>query len=142
MKLFFSPGACSLSPHIVLAEGGFNFTTEKVDLKAGTYAGGDYSKINPKGYVPALQLDNGEVLTEGAAIVQYLADKKPEAKLIPAVGTMERARCIEWLVFIASELHKGFGPLWNPTATEGEKSAAKDRLGKRFAYVNEKLKGK
>jgi len=142
MKLYISPGACSLSPHIVLREAGFHFTTEKVDLKTGTYAGGDYKKINPKGYVPALELDNGEILTEGSAIVQYLGDKKPDSGLLPAVGTMERARCVEWLTFIAAELHKGFGPLWNPASTDAEKSRAIDTLGKRIGFVDDALKGK
>lgn len=142
MKLYISPGACSLSPHIVLKEAGFNFTTEKVDLKASTYAGGDYKKINPKGYVPALELDNGEILTEGAAIVQYLADKKPDSGLMGAVGTMERARCIEWLTFISSEVHKGFSPLWNPTTPDSVKASTIDTLGKRIAYIDGALKGK
>lgn len=142
MKLYFSPGACSLSPHIVLREGGFSFTTEKVDLKTGKFSGGDFTKINPKGYVPALELDNGEVLTEGAAIVQYLAEKKPEAKLLPAMGTMERARGLEWLVYIATELHKGFGPLWNPITPEEMKPKIKEMLGKRIDYVNAHLKGR
>lgn len=142
MKLYYSPGACSLSPHIVLNEAGFQFTAEKVDLKTGKYAGGEFSKVNPKGYVPTLQLDNGEVLTEGSAIVQYLADKKPEAKLIPAVGTLERFRCVEWLAYIATELHKGFGPLFNPTSSEAEKAAARERLVKRVGYLDSQLTGK
>lgn len=142
MKLYFSPGACSLSPHIVLREAGFTFTTEKVDLRAGKFSGGDYAKINPKGYVPALELDNGEILTEGAALVQYLADKKPETALLPAVGTMERARCIEWLTYISTELHKNFSPLWNPAITEGERTKALDLLGKRIGFVNDALKGR
>lgn len=142
MKLFYSPGACSLAPHIVLREAGFNFTLEKVDLRAGKYSGGEYAKVNPKGYVPAIQLDNGEVLTEGAAIVQYLGDKKPESGLLPAVGSMERFRCIEWLTYISSELHKGFGPLWNPASSDDEKARATEALGKRIAYVNEKLQGR
>ncbi len=142
MKLYISPGACSLSPHIVLKEAGFNFTTEKVDLKAGTYSGGDFKKINPKGYVPALELDNGEILTEGAAIVQYLADKKPDSGLMGAVGTMERARCIEWLTFISSEIHKGFSPLWNPTTPDAVKASAIDTLGKRIGFIDGALKGK
>jgi glutathione S-transferase len=142
MKLYYSPGSCSLSPHIVLNEGGFAFTAEKVDLKTGKYSGGDFSKVNPKGYVPVLQLDNGEVLTEGAAIVQYLADKKPEAKLIPVAGTLERFRCVEWLTFISTELHKGFGPLWNSASSESEKSAAKEKLVKRVGYLDGQLAGK
>jgi len=142
MKLYYAPGACSMSPHIVLNEGGFQYTPEKVDLKNDSYSGGKFSTLNPKGYVPALQLDNGELLTEGAAIVQYLGDKKPEAKLIPAVGTMERARCVEWLTYISSELHKGFGPLFYPTTSDADKAAAKDKLGKRIGYLDSQLKGR
>ncbi len=142
MKLYFSSGACSLSPHIVLCEGGFTFATESVDLRTGKYGGGEFTKINPKGYVPALELDNGEILTEGSAIVQYLADKKPEAKLIPAVGTLERARCIEWLTFIATELHKGFSPLWNPATSPEMKAKVLDAVGKRIDWVNTQLKGR
>ena len=112
MKLFYSPGACSLSPHIVLRETGVPVTLEKVDLKNGQWSGGDFTKINPLGYVPALQLESGDVLTEGAAIVQFLADKRPETKLLAAVGTMDRVRCIEWLTFVSTELHKGFCSLF------------------------------
>ena len=115
MKLYFAPGACSLSPHIALAESGLAFDTEKVDLKAKTTKSGkNYRDINPKGSVPALQLDNGEVLTEGPAIVQYIADQKPEAKLAPPTGTLERYRLQEWLNYISSELHKSFSPLFKP----------------------------
>lgn len=142
MKLYYGSGACSLAPHIVLREAGFNFTLEKVDLRAGKYSGGEFTKINPKGYVPALELDNGEILTEGAAINQYLAEKKPESGLLPAVGTMERARCLEWMTFISSEIHKGFSPLWNPKSSEETKAMAKELLGKRFGWLNEQLKGK
>ena len=115
MKLYYSPGACSLSPHIVLREAGLAFqpvlaSTKTHKLQDGT----DYYSINPKGYVPLLELDNGERLTEGPAILQYIADKAPEKKLAPPYGTMERYRVQEWLNFITSELHKGFGVLFNP----------------------------
>src|SRR5215813_7520207 len=109
MKLYFSPGACSLSPHIVLREGGFTFDLEQVHLGSHkTKSGDDYYTINPKGYVPALKLDDGHVLTEGPAIVQYLADQKPSQKLAPPNGTFERYRLQEWLNFISTEVHKAF----------------------------------
>ena len=113
MKLFFKPGACSLSPHIVLRELGLPFETERVDTKAQkTASGKDFRTLNPKGYVPTLQTDDGQVLTEGAVIVQYLADRKPDAQLAPAAGTMDRYRLQEWLNYIASELHKSYSPLF------------------------------
>jgi glutathione S-transferase len=142
MNLYFSPGACSLSPHIVLREAGLKFDTEKVSLAdKKTEKGTDYTTINAKGYVPALQLDNGEVLTEGPAIVQYLADKAPEKKLAPPAGSMERYRLMEWLNFISTEVHKNFGPLFKPTTPEETKQAARDMLAKRLAFVAQKLEG-
>ncbi len=143
MKLFFSPGACSLSPHIALLEAGLPVELVKVDLKTKQMAdGGDFTAINPKGYVPTVQLDSGEVLTEGPAIVQYIADQKPESGLAPANGTMARYRLQEWLTFINSELHKTFGALFNPTAPAETKDAAKALLAKRFEYVVSQLQGK
>jgi glutathione S-transferase len=143
MKLYFSPGACSLSPHIVLLEAGLPFTTDQVDLRNKTTASGaDYRAINPKGYVPALELPDGSLLTEGPAIVQYLADHAPGANLIPAVGTIERYRVLEWLNFITAELHKNFGPLFNPASSEDMKKAARDNLANRFGYVARMLEGK
>ena len=143
MKLFFSPGACSLSPHIVLREAGLPFELAKVDLATKKMEdGGDYRSINPKGYVPALGLDNGEVLTEGPAITQYLADRVPEKKLAPAAGTMERYRLQEWLNFISSELHKSFGALFNPKASEHWKAAARELLDRRIGYVAAQLEGR
>jgi len=140
MKLYYSPGACSLAPHIVAREAGLPITLEKVDLsKHTTEAGEDFRAINPKGYVPAITIQDGSLLTEAAAIIQYLADQKPEANLAPANGTAERYRLIEWITFISSEIHKGFGPLWNPTTPDSVKSAAKDRLATRFAYLDERL---
>lgn len=143
MKLYLSPGACSLSPHIVLREAGLTFETEKVNLKTKeTETGGDYRTVNPKGSVPALKLDNGEVLTEGPVIVQYLADSAPAAKLAPASGTKERYRLQEWLNYITSELHKGFSPLFNPKAPDEWKSIVKENLGVRFDYLSKRLDGK
>lgn len=143
MKLFLKPGACSLSPHIVLEELGLKYETETVDLKGKkTGSGGDYLAINPKGYVPALQLDNGYVLTEGPAIVQYLADLKPEKKLAPANGTLERYQVQSWLTFIGTELHKNFGPLFNPASSQDWKDAGRAAIERRLAYVNEQLAGK
>jgi glutathione S-transferase len=143
MKLYFSPGACSLSPHIVLLEAGLAFTTERVDLGTKkTASGADYNAINPKGYVPALELKDGVVLTEGPAIVQYLADLAPASKLAPAAGTLERYQVMEWLNFIGTELHKNFGPLFNPAATEEMKAAARNNLTKRFGYVARQLDGR
>jgi glutathione S-transferase len=143
MKLYFSPGACSLSPHIVLLEAGMRFTTERVDLgKKLTASGADFRAINPKGYVPALEMDDGSVLTEGPAIVQYLADQAPGSKLLPPVGAIARYRVVEWLNFISAELHKNFGALFNPTATDDMKQAARGNIANRLAYVSRQLEGK
>lgn len=143
MKLYFKAGACSLSPHIVLEETGLPYTTESVDLKTKvTASGADYWAINPKGYVPALQLDNGELLTEGPAIVQYLADQVPAKKLAPANGTLERYRLQSWLTFIGTEMHKSFSPFFNPAAGDDWKAAAKALLERRYEYVNQQLEGK
>lgn len=133
MKLYFAPGACSLSPHIVLRELGIDFTPVKVDLAAKTTAdGADFKAINPKGYVPAIELDNGQVLTEGPAIVQFLADSKPEAGLAPAAGTWERYRLQEMLNFISTEIHKQFSPLFNAANPDSVKDAQKAKLAQRF----------
>ena len=140
MKLYYAPGACSLSPHIVAREAGLRLDLEKVDLRSGkTETGAAFAEINPKGYVPALSLDNGEVLTEVSALVQYVADQAPQAALMPAAGTDERYRVLEWLGFISTEIHKGFGPLWNPGTPDSMKAATKDRLASRFAYLDEIL---
>src|SRR5438874_13136747 len=126
MKLYFSPGACSLSPHIALLEAGLEFKLERVDLRAKQLeSGADFLTINPKGYVPALELKDGAVLTEGPAIVQFIADLAPDRQLAPANGTLERYRLIEWLNFISTELHKSFSPLFRPTSTEEMKEAAR-----------------
>jgi glutathione S-transferase len=143
MKLYMSPGACSLSPHIVVSETGLNVELEKVNLaEHKTASGEDYMTINPKGYVPALRLDDGSVLTEGPAIVQYLADQKPGSGLIPAAGSVDRYRVQEWLNFIGTELHKNFGALFNKATPDATKEGAKANITKRLAYLNEKLAGK
>ncbi|WP_237068178.1 glutathione transferase GstA [Microbulbifer guangxiensis] len=141
MKLFYSPGACSLSPHIVACELGMPLDLVKVDLKNKTLeGGGDFSEINPKGYVPVLQLDGGERLTEGPAIVQFLAEQKPEAALLPEPGNLNRYRVQEWLNYISTELHKTFVPLfWN--GSDEQKAAARDKLAERFRYVDSQLTG-
>lgn len=139
MKLYFSPGACSLSPHIVLREAGVPFELEQVTLSTKkTSTGADFNAINPKGYVPALALDDGQVLTEGPAIVQYVADLRPEAKLAPS-GGLPRARLQEWLNFISTEVHKGFGPLFNPKTPDDARQATIEKLGTRFDYVVKSL---
>ncbi len=139
MKLYYSPGACSLAPHILLREAGLACDLERVDLGTKkTAAGEDFLRINPKGYVPALVLDDGNVLTEVAVISQYLADQAPAAHLLPASG-MARYRALEWLNFIATEIHKGVGPLWNPAMPEEAKALARARLGERLAIVNAAL---
>ncbi len=143
MKLYYSPGACSLSPHIVLNEGGFTYDTERVDLATKvTETGADYTTINPNGYVPALLLNDGQVLTEGPAITQYLADRVPETRLAPPAGTIERYRLMEWLNFISTELHKGFGPLFNPRTPDAWKDIVKAQLARRFDSVSARLEGK
>ena len=140
MKLYYSPGACSLSPHIVLNEVGLPFEKVKVDTRAKTMeGGGDFLQVNPLGYVPVLELDDGTRLTEGPAIVQYIADKVPEKGLAPPNGTLERTRLQTWLNFVTSELHKGFSPLFNPTMPEEAKKYFRERLGTRFAYVDKHL---
>ncbi len=140
MKLFYAPGACSLSPHIVLRELGLPFALEAVDLKTKrTESGADFTAINPKGYVPALQLEDGEVLTEGAAIVQYLADKHAPGTLAPVAGTVERARLNGHLSFISAELHKAFGPLFNPALTPEAREAAVANIGRKLDILEKVL---
>jgi glutathione S-transferase len=137
MELYYVGGACSLAPHIVLNELGLPARLNKVDLGKGRTADGrDFKTVNPKGYVPALQLDNGEVLTEVAAILQYLVDQAPNRGLAPVAGTFERYRFIEWLTFVSSEIHKGFGPLWSPTIPAETRTATIEKLGKRFGYLD------
>ena len=143
MKLYYSPGACSLSPHIALLEAGLPFTLVMASTKTKKLAdGSDYLAINPKGQVPTLELDDGQRLTEGPAIVQYIADKAPEKKLAPPYGTMERYRVQEWLNFITSELHKGFGVLFNPAMPEEAKAVMRTKLGDRLKWVDSQLEGR
>ena len=139
MKLYYAPGACSLAPHIALSEAGVAYTTERVDLGAHTYGNGaDYYGVNPKGYVPVLELDNGERLTEVAVILQYIADRKP-GTLAPAFGSLERYRQMEWLNFIATEIHKGLAPLWKPTTPEDYRQVVLEAVGRRFDFVAQAL---
>ena len=141
MKLYYSPGACSLSPHIALREAGLNFDLVKVDLGSKeTSEGGDYRKINPKGYVPALAMDDGKVLTEGPAIVQWIADQRPSAGLAPANGTFERYKLQEWLNFITSEMHKAFGSLFNKALPEEAKKMTKEKIATRLKWLDEQFK--
>lgn len=143
MKLFLKPGACSLSPHIVLEELGLPYETEVVDLaKKTTASGQDYLAINPKGYVPALLLDGGELLTEGPAIVQYLADLAPEKQLAPANGSVARYQLQAWLTFIGTEVHKSFTPFFKPDSTPEMKDVARANLERRLGYINTELAGR
>jgi glutathione S-transferase len=140
MKLYYSPGACSQAAHIVLHETGFSHDSVRVDLRAKTIEdGSDFLRINPKGAVPALELENGEVLTENAVILQYLGDRSGSSDLFPPLGDFRRYRVLEWLNFVATELHKGFGPLWNPRAATEWKQATRDLLAKKFDYVEQQL---
>ena len=139
MKLYYSPAACSLAPHIALEELGLAYDLVRVDLRTHKLANGiDYYTINPKGYVPVLELDTGERLTEAAVILQYLADRKPGV-LAPAYGTMERYRLNEWLHFISTEIHKQFGPLWHAETPDATKATQRATLGKRFDFVAKAL---
>lgn len=140
MKLYYSPGACSHAPHILLREAGLDFTLEKVDLaEKRTESGADFRKINPHGYVPALELKDGTVLTEGPAIDQYIADLVPAKKLAPANGTPERYKLQSWLNFISTELHKQVSPLFNKAVPEEYKAMAKEKLATRFDALNAHL---
>jgi len=143
MKLYFSPGACSLAPHIVLEESGLAYETVLASTKTHQLVDGtDYYTINPKGQVPLLELDSGERLTEGPAIVQYIADQVPAKQLAPANGTMPRYRVQEWLNFITSELHKGFGAVFNPAMPEDGKAVMRARVLSRLTWVDAQLEGK
>ncbi|HWM66965.1 MAG TPA: glutathione transferase GstA [Steroidobacteraceae bacterium] len=135
MKLYISPGTCSMASNIALHEAGIQFEVSKVDKRTKRVDGVDFLTINPKGYVPALLLDNGQLLTENVVVLQYIADLNPAAKLAPAAGTMERYRLQEWLSFINSELHKSFTPLFSTEATADTKTYARNYLAKRLAYV-------
>ena len=143
MKLYYKPGACSLAPHIVACEAGLPVELISVDLiQKKLDDGADYFAVNPNGYVPALDMGEGPVLTEASVIVQYLADQKPEAQLMPQAGRMERYRAQQWLAFIATELHKQFSPLFKPNTPDATKDIQKELLAKRFAYLDKALAGK
>ena len=143
MKLYYAPGACSLASHIALHETGLAFEIEKVDFATKkTASGEDFNQVNPKSYVPTIILNDGSILTEGGAILQYIADQQPDAGLAPKAGTMERYRLQEWLTFIGTEIHKTFSPLFNKAATEEVKNNARNLLAKRLGYVETQLAGK
>ncbi|EHL23124.1 MULTISPECIES: glutathione transferase GstA [unclassified Acidovorax] len=143
MKLYYSPGACSLSPHIALQEAGLAYTPVLASTKSHKLQDGtDFYTINALGYVPVLELDNGERLREGPAIVQYIADQVPDKQLAPANGTLARYRLQEWLTFIGTELHKGFSPLFNPATPEDYKPMVRERLLQRLQWVDSQLAGK
>jgi glutathione S-transferase len=143
MKLYYSPGACSLSPHIALREAGIAFEPVLTNLrKHELQDGGNYYDINPLGYVPMLELDDGTRLREGPAILQYVADQAPTRNLAPANGTLQRYRLQEWLTFIGTEIHKGFSPLFNPEMPDAAKTIAKNRLASRYQWLDSQLEGK
>lgn len=142
MLLYYSPGACSQAPHILLHELGLDHDSMRVDLKTKTLDdGGDYRAINPKGSVPALRLDDGEVLTENAVVLQYLGDRSGRADVLPPVGEMRRYRVLEWVNFITTELHKSFSPLFKPDAGDEVKSFFRDQIAQRFDYVDGRIGG-
>jgi glutathione S-transferase len=142
MKLYFSPAACSLAAHIALVEARLDFRLERVDLRSKrTATGADYLSINTKGAVPALELKDGTVLTEGPAVLQFVADRAPDRGLVPAHGTLERYRLVEWLNFIATELHKNFSPLFNPALPEEAKDASRANLRRHVGWVAGQLEG-
>jgi glutathione S-transferase len=140
MKLYFAPGACSLSPHIVMREAGMKFDLEQVNnQEKKTKSGVDYWTVNGKGQVPVLEFDDGERLTEGPVIAQWIADQNPSAGLVPPTGTLDRYRVQEWLNFTTSELHKSFGPIFRPTTPEEYKKISKENLGKQFDWLDKQL---
>jgi len=137
MKLYFAPGACSLSPHIVLREAGAKFDLEQVDLREKkTKKGDDYWTINPKGQVPLLELDDGQMISEGPAIVQYVADKNPGAGIIPAAGSIDRYHLQGWLTHIGTELHKTYGPMFRPTTPDEYKKISKETLANKYKNID------
>ncbi len=141
MKLYYSPGACSLAPHIVASEAGVPVDLVKVDLGSHKMEDGtDYYSINPRGYVPALKLSDGSLMTEASVVAQYIADQKPDANIIPKQGTTERYKAMQWLTFIATELHKQFSPLFDKSTPEATQSALKSKIAKRLTELNEHLK--
>jgi glutathione S-transferase len=143
MQLYYSPGACSLASHITLLEAGLRAELKRADVRTKKLEdGSDYLAVNSKGAVPALKLDNGQVLTEGVAIMQYLADQKPESNLAPRNGTLERYRLQEWLNYITSEVHKSFSPLFNPANDPAVKEYTLTNLKRKFDWLNTQLAGK
>jgi glutathione S-transferase len=143
MKLYYSPGSCSLASHIALFETGLPFETDQIIKTTKMTVGGEnFMHLNPKGYVPTIKLDDGSILTEGGAILQYIADQKPSSGLAPKAGTMERYRLQEWLTFISSEIHKSFSPMFNKDASEEVKSYARNMLGKRLVHAETQLANK
>lgn len=141
MKLYYAPGACSQAAHIVLHEAELDHESEAVDLRAHrTASGADYFAINPKGAVPALEVDDGEILTENGAVMQYLGDYARDDQLLPRTG-MPRYRVVEWLSYLGSDIHKSFGPLFNPASSEEEKKGAREVIGKKFDYLEQRLEG-
>jgi glutathione S-transferase len=143
MKLYYSPGACSLASHIALYETGLPFEIDRlIKTTKMTVGGENFMQINPKGYVPAIKLDDGNILTECAVVLQYIADQKPASGLAPRTGTMERYRLQEWLTFISSEIHKSFSPMFNKDASEEVKSYARNMLGKRLVHAETQLANK
>jgi glutathione S-transferase len=143
MKLYYAPGACSLSPHIALLEAGLPYDLVKVDLRAKKLENGDdYLQVNPKGQVPALGLDNGELVTEGPVIIQMIADQAKDKQLAPARDSAERYRLQEWLNFITAELHKNFSPLFQPAIPDEVKAFFRDRLASKFKYIDGQLAGR
>ena len=144
MKLYYAPGACSLAPNIALREARLRFDLVRVDFARGKSLpdGTPFTRINAKGYVPALELDDGRILTENAVMLQYIADLRPESGLAPRNGTFERVRRQEWLLFIATELHKGVAPFFSPRADEDYKASVKDRLELRFGFLSTSLEGR
>lgn len=143
MKLYYSPGSCSLASHIALCETGLPFETDQI-IKTNkmTVGGENFMHLNPKGYVPTIKLDDGSILTEGVAVLQYIADRKPDSGLAPKAGTMERYRLQEWLTFISSEIHKSFSPMFNKDTLEEVKANARNHLTRRFGYVETQLANK
>jgi glutathione S-transferase len=140
MKLYYSPGACSLASHIALYETGLPFETDQIiKTTKMTFGGENFMHLNPKGYVPAIKLNDGSVLTEGAAVLQYIADQTPDSGLAPKAGTMERYRLQEWLTFISSEIHKSFSPFFNKDASDDTKNIARNNLNKRLPLVEAQL---
>jgi glutathione S-transferase len=144
MKLYYATGTCALSPHIVLREAGLPYQLERVDLKTKKLENGgdDFNEINPKGYVPVLTLDDGRRLTEGPAIVQYIADLKPESRLAPSAGTYDRYHLQEWLNFIGTEIHKSFSTLFNGSAPDEWKNAVRDKVAQRLDWIDKDLDSK